>query len=83
MDWDDFDDDEEPVDCRHGCNGDCVVLGYDNGQCGITCHPGLHYDPEQAARRDAMEDAMCCYPDVACSVTPDADLEGVGGSAPE
>jgi hypothetical protein len=83
MDWDDFDDDEEPVDCRHGCNGDCVVLGYDNGVCGISCHPGLHYSPEAAERVALKMDEMCCYPDLPCSVTPDADLEGLSRSAAE
>jgi hypothetical protein len=24
-------------DCRHGCNGDCVVSGSD--RCDFTCHP--------------------------------------------
>lgn len=28
-------------DCRHGCNGDCVVRETGSGVCTFTCHPGL------------------------------------------
>ncbi len=37
-------------DCRHGCNGDCVVLGGGSGVCDWRCHPGLTLDPVKAAR---------------------------------
>lgn len=30
-------------DCRHGCNGDCLVSGSE--RCSFTCHPEL--DPAQ------------------------------------
>lgn len=28
---------EDPSDCRHGCNGDCLEGGSD--VCTFTCHP--------------------------------------------
>jgi hypothetical protein len=28
---------DDPVDCRHGCNGDCITAGSD--VCNWTCHP--------------------------------------------
>jgi hypothetical protein len=37
-------------DCRHGCNGDCVVLGAGSDVCDWQCHPGLTLDSVKAAR---------------------------------
>lgn len=30
---------EDPSDCRHGCNGLCLVSGSE--RCNFTCHPDL------------------------------------------
>lgn len=35
------DADNDPSDCRHGCNGDCVANGNPDGRCNFTCHPHL------------------------------------------
>lgn len=34
-----IDADNDPSDCRHGCNGECVATG--SGRCNFTCHPHL------------------------------------------
>lgn len=33
------DADNDPSDCRHGCNGECVVSGSE--KCSFFCHPHL------------------------------------------
>ena len=40
----------DPSDCRHGCNGDCIVLGSGSDVCDFLCHPGLTTDPVRAER---------------------------------
>ena len=40
----------DPSDCRHGCNGDCIVLGAGSDVCDFLCHPGLTEDPVRAER---------------------------------
>jgi hypothetical protein len=32
-------------ECRHHCNGDCIVLGTGSDVCDFLCHPGLEADP--------------------------------------
>jgi hypothetical protein len=34
----------DPSDCRHGCNGDCVASGVSD-RCNFTCHPHLRACP--------------------------------------
>ena len=46
-------------DCRHGCNGDCIVTGIGSDVCDFTCHPGLEHDEDKAARVAA---ALECWP---------------------
>ena len=41
------------ADCRHGCNGDCVVTGMGSDTCNFTCHPFLELDERQAAQLEA------------------------------
>jgi hypothetical protein len=39
-------------ECRHHCNGDCIVLGTGSDVCDFLCHPGLEADPVKAERFD-------------------------------
>jgi hypothetical protein len=39
------DADNDPSDCRHGCNGDCVANGSPDDRCNFTCHPHLRQCP--------------------------------------
>ncbi len=56
-------------ECRHCCNGDCIVLGTGSDVCDFTCHPGLTADPVKAERfegklaeleRGSAADALAC-----------------------
>ncbi len=49
-------------DCRHGCNGDCIVLGGGSEVCTFTCHPGLSPDPVRSARAAAIEAGSGLWP---------------------
>jgi hypothetical protein len=44
--------DEEAIrgECRHGCNGDCIVMATGSDVCNFLCHPGLERDEEKASR---------------------------------
>jgi hypothetical protein len=32
---------EDPWDCIHGCNGDCLTYDSGDSPCGFTCHPQI------------------------------------------
>jgi hypothetical protein len=49
-------------ECRHGCNGDCLVLGSGSEVCDFLCHPGLSLDPVRAARTAAIEERFGLWP---------------------
>ena len=49
----DWPDEAVTGECRHGCNGSHVELGYPAERCDWQCHPGVAFDPERAARFDA------------------------------
>ena len=36
-----IDADNDPSDCRHGCNGECVASDHGSDRCDFTCHPHL------------------------------------------
>lgn len=48
--------DNDPSDCRHGCNGDCVASGGD--RCTFACHPHLRACPRcgRVAERTEFHD---------------------------
>ena len=43
-------------ECRHGCNGDCIVAGIGSDVCDFLCHPGFERDEARAARIDTILD---------------------------